>query len=158
MKRLLIDLDMLEQDKSAKIECEYFYHPNNNGLVRIYELVNFAVVCRKCKDAPCVASCPKDALEKDENNILKRYSMRCVSCKTCSHACPFGTIYPETIPYLISQCDYCVGRLQNGTVPLCVMTCKSGGIKYGDFHPDEKNGIYSMSDAILVKVKKWDRV
>ena len=158
MKKLLIDLDVLEQNKEARIECEYFYHPDNNGLIRIYELANFAVACRRCEDAPCVASCPKDALEKDEHKILKRYSMRCISCKTCSHACPFGTIYPETIPYLISQCDYCIGRLQNVDAPLCVKSCKPGGIKYGDFQADEKNGTYAMSDSLLVKVKHWERV
>ena len=156
MKKLLIDLDAVEKDKDAKIECSYFYHPYNNGLLRIYELANFAVVCRKCEDAPCVASCPKDALEKDEHKVLRRYSMRCVSCKTCSHACPFGTIYPETIPYLISQCDYCIERLE-GDKPTCVKSAAPGAIQFGDFEEDKEKGIFAISDKLLVKVKKWER-
>lgn len=156
-KKLLIDLDALEKDKDAKIECSYFYHPDNNGLLRIYELANFALVCRKCEDAPCVASCPKDALEKDEHKVLKRYSMRCISCKTCSHACPFGTIYPETIPYVVPQCDYCIDRIEEGKEPSCVKTSKSDAIQYGNFKEDEANGIYAIGDNILVKVQKWNR-
>lgn len=157
MKKLLIDLDLLEKDKDAKIECNYFYHPDKNGLLRLYELANFAIVCRKCEDAPCVASCPKEALEKDENKILKRYSMRCISCKTCCHACPFGTIYAETIPYLVPQCDFCIDRLKGVDKPLCVKTSRHDAIQYSDFKEDEEKGIYSISDNLLVKVKKWKR-
>jgi Fe-S-cluster-containing dehydrogenase component len=155
MKRILIDLDAIGSED--RIACDYFYHPNNNGLLRLGELANFAIVCRKCEDAPCVASCPKDALEKDEHKILRRYSMRCISCKTCSHACPFGTIYPETIPYIVPQCDYCIDKLQKGKTPECVKTSASDVIKYGDFDADETKGIYSVSDRVLVKVKKWNR-
>lgn len=157
MKKLLIDLDAIEKDKDARMECDYFYHPDNNGLLRIFEIANFAVVCRKCEDAPCVASCPKDALEKDENKILKRYSMRCVSCKTCSHACPFGTIYPETIPYVIPQCDYCLDRLGEGKGPACVKTSRTEALQYGNFKEDEAKGICAVGDRVLVKVKKWQR-
>jgi len=157
MKKLLIDLDVIEKDKDAGMECDYFYHPDNNGLLRIFEIANFAVVCRKCEDAPCVASCPKDALEKDENKILKRYSMRCVACKTCSHACPFGTIYPETIPYVIPQCDYCLDRLGEGKAPACVKTSRSDALQYGNFKEDEAKGICAVGDRVLVKVKKWER-
>jgi Fe-S-cluster-containing dehydrogenase component len=156
-KKLLIDLDALEKDKDARIACSYFYHPDNDGLARIYELANFAIACRKCEDAPCVASCPKDALEKDEHKILRRYSMRCIACKTCSHACPFGTIYSETIPYLIPQCDYCIDRLAAGNQPTCAESCQSDAIQYGEFHEDAKQGIYAVGDSLLVKVKKWER-
>jgi len=156
-KKLLIDLDALEREKDANIECSYFYHPDNNGLLRIFEVANFAHTCRKCEDAPCVASCPKDALEKDENKILRRYSMRCVACKTCSHACPFGTIYPETIPYVIPQCDYCIDKMDSGKNPACVRTSKTEAIQFGNFTEDDAKGIFSVGDNVLVKVKKWER-
>jgi len=156
-KKLLIDLDRLEKDKDAHIKCDYFFHPDNNGLLRIFEIANFVVVCRKCEDAPCVVSCPKEALEKDENKVLKRYSMRCISCKTCSHACPFGTIYPESIPYVVPQCDYCIGKTEEGKEPSCVKSCKSDAVQYGTFKEDEEKGIFTAGDNVLVKVKRWER-
>lgn len=155
MKRLLIDLEICTECKDCTISCSYFYHPDNNGLTYIWEIANFALACRKCEDEPCVKACPNEALEKQEDKILKRYSMRCTSCKTCVWACPFGTIYPETIPYLISRCDVCIGRLEGKDVPECVTSCKDGGIKYGDFDEDIEKGHFKLTDNIVIHSIHW---
>jgi len=157
MKRLFIDFEICARCKDCGITCSYFYHPDNNGIIPLWETANFALVCRRCDDAPCVNSCPFTALEKQEEKLLKRYSMRCTSCKTCVQACPFGTIYPETIPYIFWRCDACVGRLAKGESPLCVTSCKHDGIQYGDFDDDEKLRHYRLTDAIVVHSVHWKR-
>ena len=139
--------------------CSYSQHPANNGITTLREFAHFAFMCRKCSDAPCVSSCPWEALEMQENNMLKRYSMRCTSCKSCSNACPFGTIYPETIPFIISRCDFCLGRLKEGESPICLQSCTVGGIKYGEFEENKEEKIVKVSEYLLVKSNyKWDRV
>lgn len=159
MKRLLIDLDICSKCDECGMLCSYIQHPQNNGITSLREFAHFAVICRKCDDAPCVASCPWEALEMQDYNMLKRYMMRCTSCKTCSRACPFGTIYPETIPFVISRCDYCLGRLKEGQSPVCLESCSHGGIKYGEFEENKEEHIFKASEYMVVKTAlKWERI
>lgn len=159
MKRLLIDLEICEKCEECGIQCSYLQHPRNNGITSLREFAHFAVICRKCDDAPCVMSCPWKALEMQAYNMIKRYMMRCTSCKTCSRACPFGTIYPETIPFIISRCDYCLGRLPEGASPVCLASCSHGGIKYGEFEENKEERLYKVAEYLLVKTSlKWERI
>ena len=159
MKRLLIDLDTCSQCEECSMVCSYIKHPSNNGVTVLREFAHFTVICRKCDDAPCVAACPWEALEKQDDNVLKRHMMRCTSCKSCSNACPFGTIYPETIPFITARCDFCLGRLKEDESPICLQSCSYGGIKYGDFEERQVEGIYKVSDYLLVKTNyKWERL
>ncbi len=160
MKRLLVDLDVCSKCDECGMLCSYIQHPGNNGITTLREFGHFAIVCRKCDDAPCVASCPWEALELvKENNMIKRHMMRCTSCKSCSRACPFGVIYPETIPLVIARCDYCLGRLKAEESPVCLQSCDHGGIRYGEFEENKEEGIFRASEHLLVKTNyKWDRV
>jgi Fe-S-cluster-containing dehydrogenase component len=159
MKRLLIDLEHCALCPGCGQECSYSYHQSNRGLTALREFAHFAVVCRRCDDAPCVGSCPWEALEKQTDGILKRYLMRCTSCKSCANACPFGTIYPQTIPLIASRCDYCLERLAEGKRPVCVESCGHDGIQYGEFEENKEEGIYKVSEYLLVKsALQWQRV
>jgi len=159
MKRLLIDLDACSACGECGMLCSYIQHPGNDGITSLREFGHFAVVCRRCDDAPCVASCPWKALELQENNMLKRYMMRCTSCKSCSRACPFGVIYPETIPFVIARCDFCLGRLEAGESPICLESCMHGGIQYGEFEENKESNIFKASEYLLIKTTyKWERI
>lgn len=159
MKKLLIDLDICSKCEECGMICSYLQHPGNNGITSLREFAHFAIVCRRCDDAPCVNSCPWEALEMQSYNMLKRYMMRCTSCKSCSHACPFGVIYPETIPFIISRCDFCLGRLKGEDMPICLQSCTDSGIKYGEFEENKEEHICKVSDYLLVKTDyKWERI
>ncbi|MBU1061990.1 MAG: 4Fe-4S binding protein [Candidatus Omnitrophica bacterium] len=159
MKRLFIDLEKLYscEDTACTCECSYYYHPNNSGITRLREIAQFQHTCRRCEYAPCVTSCPKDALEKQPDGVIKRYSMRCISCKSCSLACPFGIIPSSTIPYIISECDVCIDRCDK-EVPVCVKTCSiEGAVKFIDIEPSEKDDIYLIGKNIAVYAKPWKK-
>jgi Fe-S-cluster-containing dehydrogenase component len=159
MRRILVNLDVCSQCQECGMLCSYIQHPQNNGMTSLRELAHFAIQCRRCDDAPCVASCPWGALDMQDYNMLKRYMMRCTSCKSCSRACPFGVIYPETIPFITSRCDFCLGRLKENELPICLESCGHGGIRYGDFEENVQENIYKISEYLLVKTSyKWERV
>jgi len=156
-KRLFIDLEKCRKCETCEARCSYYYHPFNDGILHLRELAEFAVTCRKCDLAPCVKGCPTDALEKQADGVVKRYNLRCVACRTCCFACPFGTILPEVIPYAVSKCDYCIGRLKEGEEPLCVGGCGKGAIAFGEFDPDPKEQRFQVTDNLIVHAVPWKK-
>ena len=158
--RLFIDLDICSKKcKECVIKCSYFYHPFNNGIRSIIELATYALVCRRCEEPHCVNACPVEALEqqKDKNNLLIRHNMRCISCKSCSHACPYGTIYPENVPYLINVCDYCLDRRENKDEPLCIKTCPYGALSLRKVDKELPENTYLIGDNLIVHSTHWIR-
>ena len=163
-KRLFIDLDICfsKQCESCVVECSYLYHQQkigNNRVISIAELSTYVLVCRRCEEPHCINACPVEALEqqKDKNNLLIRHNMRCISCKSCSHACPYGTIYPEFVPLLVHNCDFCLDRRQEKNEPLCINTCPYGALKLvsGDVKLDEHT--FLVGDNLVVHSTHWDR-
>ena len=152
MKRLFIDLDKCNQCKECKVYCDYFYHPQNNGIASLREYATFVLFCRHCEEAPCVNSCYHNALKKDENGILRRARFLCTSCKTCSIACPFGVILVDFLQFLDSKCDFCIGKDKL----ICIQTCPYKAIEVKDIKEENiKEGIYFVSDKLAVHSKKW---
>ncbi|MCI0523200.1 MAG: 4Fe-4S binding protein, partial [Bacteroidales bacterium] len=95
--KVLIDMIKLRaamtQDPSLVLpEALCYSSANTNGLKTIRELATFRFTCRRCEDAPCIAVCPADALEKDSDGVIMRHTNLCVSCKSCVTICPFGTM------------------------------------------------------------------
>ncbi len=158
MKKLLIDLEKIEGHlEKCGVKCDYYYHPANNGLLSLQEMATYAVVCRRCEKPNCVTSCPFQALEKGPDGILRRYNMRCTSCKTCAHACHSGVIWPTFIPYMFHNCDYCLERLKGGDAPACVKGCSCEAVRYGDLAEDKGNHMYAAGDRVIVRAARWER-
>jgi len=161
MKRLFIDIPaLMESGVSVEdIQCEYFYHRRNAGQFSLLEIAQFAVYCRQCKDAFCVTACPKEALERLESGLIKRYNMRCVGCKSCILACPFGTIFPEVINYITAKCDFCLNQLEEDPdyVPLCVKTAPEGTFSMKEVDEDPEKHIYHYGDHLAIRSQHWRR-
>lgn len=155
MKRLFIDLEICSNCKECKVCCDYFYHPQNNGITTLREYATFVTLCRHCEEAPCVTACYHSALERSQDGHLKRYKMRCTSCKSCTIACPFGIIFADFIPYLDSQCDYCTGV--SGKFPKCVTTCPEKAIEIKEVEEDLEKDIYFVGEHLAVHTLKWSR-
>ena len=159
--RLFVDLNVCESSdcKVCTVRCSYFYHPGNNGVVSIVELASYALVCRRCEEPHCVAACPADALEQqpERDKLLIRHNMRCVSCKTCSHACPYGTIYPENVPLMIHVCDFCLDRRESGSEPLCVITCEFGALRLRSGEQDLSDDEFLVGDNLIIHSTHWMR-
>jgi len=159
-KRMFIDLDICSsgQCKACVIQCSYFYHPQNNGIISMSELATYYLVCRRCEEPHCVNACPVEALEqqKDKNKLLLRHNMRCISCKSCSHACPYGTIYPELVPLLIHNCDFCLDRRDKKEEPLCIKTCPYGALNLKEADSEMDKNTFFVGDNFIVHSTHWD--
>ena len=160
LKRLFVDIPRLLDDPEAvnEIQCEYMFHRINEGAFSLLEVAQFASYCRRCQDAFCVLACPVEALERRESGLIERHNMRCVGCKSCVLACPFGTVFPEVINYVTAKCDFCLGQLEEDPEyrPLCVKTSPPGAIRMEEIEADiPEEQVYLSGDHLAVRSPGW---
>ena len=157
-KRIVLDLTKCEGCHECNVSCGYFYgqhgRDNDQGIQTLKERATFAIVCRRCRHASCVASCPYDALERQEDGTIKRYNLRCVSCKLCTQGCPFGTIYPEMVGFYVTPCAHCIETRTEQ--PPCVSGCLKNAIAFRDVDEAE-HGIHIIDDQLAVIAPQWER-
>ena len=48
------------------------------------------VMCQQCDDSPCTHVCPTGASYRDGNNVVLIDREKCIGCKYCMMACPYG--------------------------------------------------------------------
>lgn len=89
--------------------------------------------CMHCIDPACVSVCPVAALEKTDSGPVIYHADRCIGCRYCMAACPFGipkSQWEKALP-LIQKCDFCADRLANGEQPACGAACPTGALISG---------------------------
>ena len=155
-KRIVLDLTKCEGCESCTVRCGYFYRPHDadHGIQTLKERATFMIVCRRCEHASCVAACPYQALERQTDGVIKRYNLRCVSCKLCTQACPFGTIYPEMVGFYVSPCDYCTERTTEE--PPCVWGCVRDAINYREVDAAETD-MHIIDEHLAVIAPRWEK-
>jgi formate dehydrogenase iron-sulfur subunit len=90
--------------------------------------------CMHCVDPACVSACPVGALQKMENGAVVYDCTRCIGCRYCMVACPFGIPkfeWEEPLPR-IRKCTFCVDRQTEGMEPACTAACPTGALTFGD--------------------------
>ena len=83
-----------------------------------------------CVEPACVISCPVGALEKSAEGPVLYESLKCIGCRYCMQACPYGVPaydWSEAYP-LIAKCDLC-HDLPDG--PACAKVCAPGALVSG---------------------------
>ena len=90
-------------------------------------------MCQQCKDAPCVHVCPTGASYRDSNtNVVLVDKEKCIGCKYCMMACPYGVRSWNQEEEVVEKCTLCGHLTSNGELPACVHNCPGGARFYGD--------------------------
>ena len=89
------------------------------------------MVCMHCKVPTCALSCPADAIKMDENGIVhSSLKPRCIACRNCELACPFGVPMIREDIQQMQKCDMCFDRTAAGKKPMCCTVCPTGALHY----------------------------
>jgi Fe-S-cluster-containing dehydrogenase component len=82
-----------------------------------------SLACHHCEAPACVAACPSGAYQQRADGIVVHDVTRCLGCRYCEMACPFGSPRYNAITRVIGKCDLCAGRIDAGELPACVSAC-----------------------------------
>jgi len=103
-----------------------------------------SIACFQCEDAPCAKVCPMDAIEKDPNTgVVSVDEDKCVGCKLCVLACPFGNMAFSAEKHRPAKCDLCGGD------PLCAFYCSPGAITLVDVDDENLTKKTVLSEQIM---------
>lgn len=126
-----------------------------------YPSVGLSIIprpCLQCDNPPCVRVCPVKATWKSDDGIVEIDYLKCVGCRYCMAACPYGarvvdlgrrTFLSEYVPSYeynkewirqphkspinnVRKCHFCRHRISDGKLPACVVTCVGRASYFGD--------------------------
>lgn len=132
-----------------------------HGVFPNLEVAYLPVACQHCNNAPCQKVCPVGATFRREDGVILIDYERCIGCRYCLAACPYGVrIFNwgpgERVPDFIigygedyrtegrlvfepvrpmgvmEKCTLCVERIDVGEEPFCVTVCPVGARVFGD--------------------------
>jgi Fe-S-cluster-containing dehydrogenase component len=101
-----------------------------------------------------VRVCPTQATWKRDDGIVMMDMHRCIGCRYCMAACPYGSRsfnwknpwenadgtkqavpnpqFPTRTRGVVEKCNLCSERLARGEIPKCVEACRHGALTFGD--------------------------
>ena len=108
----------------------------------------FLTLCNHCEKPACVRVCPTKATFKRADGIVLMDFHRCIGCRFCMAACPYGSRsfnwrdprpfikernpeFPTRMKGVVEKCNFCAERLAVGKIPACV-EASNGAMTCGD--------------------------
>ena len=91
-------------------------------------------MCMHCAEPTCASVCPVGAFRKTALGPVTYDESRCIGCRYCMVACPFGVPrYEWTARWpKVSKCTMCADRVAAGGQPACAEACPTGATLFGD--------------------------
>ncbi|BBO89221.1 sulfate reduction electron transfer complex DsrMKJOP subunit DsrO [Desulfosarcina ovata] len=130
----------------------------------------FLLLCNHCENPPCVRACPTKATFKNENGIVMMDFHRCIGCRFCMAACPFGARsfnfrdprpfiketnkeFPTRMKGVVEKCNFCAERLAVGKQPACV-EASNGAIAFGDLYDEHSEVRELLKENYTIRRKQ----
>ncbi|MBF0302739.1 MAG: 4Fe-4S dicluster domain-containing protein [Desulfamplus sp.] len=135
-----------------------------------FKSLPFLVTCNHCKNAPCVQACPTKATFKRADGIVIMDFHRCIGCRFCMAACPYGSRsfnfrdarpfidkinpeFPVRSKGVVEKCNLCAERLERGLQPACV-EASEGAIVVGDLEDPESEVRALLKENYAIRRKQ----
>lgn len=107
-KTLVIDLDRCIGCGACEIACKlendvplgvYYNRVISIGPIGKFPDIQqyfLPTVCQNCREAPCMKVCPTGASYKTEDGQVLVDKAKCIGCKMCMVACPYGSAFLQS--------------------------------------------------------------
>lgn len=129
--------------------------------VTVIETASMPVQCKHCENSPCKAVCKQNAISRINGQVIVD-ELRCIGCKDCLMACPFGAI--ALLPFYIggkpvflpdsndgkvaaAKCDLCYLDPEG---PACVRVCPNEALRLTDVNEERKNKNIAAAEALAI--------
>lgn len=106
--------------------------------------LHFPRSCLHCEEPACVTVCPTGAsYKRAEDGIVLVDEDKCIGCKLCSWACPYGAREYSAVEGVMKKCTLCIDRIYNENLPeaerqpACVQACPTRARHFGDLADPE---------------------
>jgi len=101
--------------------------------VQKLEGLNVRRLCMHCLVPTCVSVCPVGALIKTAEGPVVYDADRCMGCRYCMMACPFGVPkyqWDRPVP-IVGKCIMCTDRVKEGKQTACAEVCPESATIFG---------------------------
>ncbi|HET7292695.1 MAG TPA: 4Fe-4S dicluster domain-containing protein [Vicinamibacteria bacterium] len=98
------------------------------------EGLNVRSLCMHCLEPTCVSVCPVGALSKTAQGPVVYDAKKCIGCRYCIMACPFGVPkyqWDRAVP-VVGKCTLCSDRVAAGLATACATVCPTGATMFGE--------------------------
>ena len=111
------------------------------------------LLCNNCERPICTTVCPVIATYKREDGIIHIDPHRCIGCRYCMAACPYGVRYINPIKNIAQKCEFCLHLIEKGIQPSCVGACPNSARVFGNLKdPDsEVSKLLALNPFQVVK-------
>ncbi|MFC1932813.1 4Fe-4S dicluster domain-containing protein [Chloroflexota bacterium] len=156
-KVLVIDHEKCTGCRMCELACSVFHTGASNpsrSRIRVIKWENIGLylplTCQNCEKPFCTEVCPTKACRIDpQKHMVVIDKDKCIGCKTCILACPFGAPFFDKVERVTVKCDYCDGE------PQCVRFCDVGAIKYLDVAEVSGLNQYAAAEKFASALRKW---
>ena len=104
-------------------------------------------LCNHCANPACVSVCPTGASYVDADGSVQIDAGKCIGCKYCMAACPYGVRYLVEETGDVHKCTFCHHRSSNGLLPACVGTCVTKARVFGDLNDPDSDVSKLLAEA-----------
>jgi len=169
---MVVDLSRCKNALKCQDSCnKNHYITGDNAWLKVYNMQEekdtapywMPMMCQHCDEPACVTVCPVDATFKRKDGIVLIDNERCIGCRFCMAACPYGTrVFNWSEPKqefemavedvkanytpehagmpsqmgTVDKCDFCPHMIDMGEMPHCVSACPNDVFLFGDIYED----------------------
>ena len=105
-----------------------------------------STACMHCQEPICLDVCPAEAISKRDDGVVLIDQSKCIGCRYCAWACPYGAPVFDETRGVMTKCTFCEDLLAQGQNPACVDACPVRALEFGEL--DELRQKYGNVDAI----------
>jgi len=100
--------------------------------------------CMHCVDPICMKVCPAAAISKRDDGIVLIDANKCIGCRYCSWACPYGAPQFNATLGVMTKCNMCYDLVDQGLRPACVESCPYRAMDFGPLDElQQKHGSFN---------------